>query len=115
MRRLTALALTAAAALSLTACAQVQQAAEDAANSAASTLTDAAKREALTRACAPITDGTLNADDVAVLTSLLEPAEAAGVPADLLSPLRELADAGDAAPQAAIDRAAEACETALAE
>ncbi|GHD06804.1 hypothetical protein GCM10008096_17190 [Zhihengliuella salsuginis] len=104
------LGLTAA----LTGCSTVQQAAEDAASSAVGEVADAAKIEALKRVCDPVTDGTLDASDITVLSSLIEPAEAAGVPSNLLDPLRELAASGDAAPQAAVDRAQQACDDAIA-
>ncbi|WP_309082372.1 hypothetical protein [Zhihengliuella sp.] len=95
--------------LGLTGCTQVQQATEDAAASAVDSVTESARRDVVARICAPVTDGTLDASDVALLSSLVEPAEAAGVPADLLDPLRRVAEAGDSAPQDLLDEAAAAC------
>lgn len=98
----------------LTGCSQVQQAAEEAASSAAGQVADTAKAEALKRACEPVQDGTLDASDITLLSTMIEPAEAAGVPSSMLDPLRELAESGDSAPQAAVDRAAQMCEDAIA-
>ncbi|GAA3704739.1 hypothetical protein GCM10022377_17980 [Zhihengliuella alba] len=115
MRGIRPVALAAAVLLiGATGCAQVQQATEDAAASAVGSVTESARQEVVTRICAPVTDGTLDASDVELLSSLVEPAEAAGVPAEVLDPLRRLADAGDSAPQDLLDEAAAASDEATA-
>ncbi|MCO1337311.1 hypothetical protein BJH93_00120 [Kocuria polaris] len=98
----------------LTGCSQVKGAAEEAASSAAGQVADTAKAEAIKRACEPVRDGTLDASDITLLSTMIEPAEAAGVPSSLLDQLRELAESGDSAPQAAVDRAQEVCDEAIA-
>ncbi|MFN8074001.1 MAG: hypothetical protein U0Q15_01115 [Kineosporiaceae bacterium] len=99
------------AALFLAGCSAAEDAAGDAAAAGkskaaeqASKAADAAKskaaqeaRDAVTQQiCGIVGDGTVSAPDLTRLRQLVSAAEVAGVPADLLTPVRELVDAGQA-------------------
>lgn len=105
---LTALAATVPLALLLASC-SVQEAAEDAAGEAASRAATAASGEIKGQVCALVEDGLVSLGEQQVLSGLVGAAEAAGVPADILTPMRRIADAGDQVPEDAVNNLAEAC------
>lgn len=88
---------------------------EDTANSAASQLSDAASKEIVRQACAPIQDGRIDASELRVLSSLVGAVEGGGLPQDLVDVLGDLADSGDSVSAGLQDRLVQACDDATAE
>jgi uncharacterized lipoprotein len=107
-RRLAALS-TVPLLLVLAACGSVQEAAESAASDAASKVATAAADEVTKQVCAVIQDGVVSVEDKAVLGGLVSAARTAGVPADITTPLGQIADAGDQVPAASVNALKEAC------
>jgi hypothetical protein len=99
--------------LSLGACSQVQDsassAARDAASQGASKVADAAKDELRRQICQRVADGQVSAQDKQVLSGLVSRAASAGVPGEITSPMRQIADSGDQAPAEAVRTLKEAC------
>lgn len=87
---------------------------QDTASSAAGQLTDAASKEVVRQACAPIQDGTIDAGELRVLSSIVDSVEGGGLPQELVSVLKELANVGDKAPSGLQDRLVAACDDATA-
>ena len=90
-------------------CGQVQDAAKSAASAAASQAATAAADAVRGQICSPLQDGQLSAQDKQVLSGLLSAANAAGVPAQFVTPLEEIAKAGDQVPAAAVSALLTAC------
>jgi len=88
---------------------------QDTASSAANQLTDAASKEIVRQACAPVQDGTIDASELRVLTSIVKSVDGGGLPEEMVQVLNDLADSGDQAPVALQDRLKEACDNATAE
>jgi len=88
---------------------------QDTASSAANQLTDAASKEIVRQACAPIQDGTIDSSELRVLSSIVKSVDGGGLPEEMVHVLNDLADAGDQAPVALQDRLKEACDNAAAE
>ena len=111
-RHLAALSLAAAALLTV-GCGQVQDAAtaaaSDAASQAASKVGDAAAAEVQQQICSRVADGQVSAQDKQVLSGLVAAARSAGVPADITTPLDQVAQSGDEAPAEAVDALSQAC------
>ena len=107
-RRLAALA-AAAFLIALTGCGQVQDAAEKAVNNGASQVATAAGSEVKKQACAILKDGLISAKDKELLGGLAAGAETAGAPAEITTPLRQIADSGDQAPAASVKALQDAC------
>lgn len=93
----------------LAGCAQVEEAATNAASSAASEIATIAVDEAKRQVCALVEDGMVSAQEQQLLSGLVDAAEAAGLPSEFSVPLRQIADAGDQVPAASVDALAEAC------
>ncbi|MET1033971.1 MAG: hypothetical protein ABWX68_01865 [Arthrobacter sp.] len=110
--RLFAALPAAAAIILLAACGDVGQVAQDAAESAVSQVAATGKAELTQQICAPVTDGTLSAEDLTLLTGLVDAADTAGLPSDITEPLRELAAAGDQAPEDALQKLRDGCADA---
>lgn len=103
-------ALSAAALLvMLTGCGQVQGAAEKAVNDGASQVATAAADQVKGQVCALVKDGLVSVKDKEVLGGLVSGAETAGVPSDITTPLRQIADAGDQAPAESVTALKDAC------
>lgn len=85
---------------------------EDTASSAAQQLSQAASEELLRQACAPIQDGTIDANELKVLGSIVQSVNGGGLPEPLVDVLRELAEQGDQAPRALQDKLINACADA---
>ncbi|OMH27596.1 hypothetical protein BKD30_02775 [Tersicoccus phoenicis] len=93
----------------LAGCGQVQDAAKSAAGAAASQAATAAADVVRGQICSPLQDGQLGAQDRQVLSGLLSTAKAAGVPAQFVTPLEEIAKAGDQVPTASVTALLTAC------
>lgn len=90
-------------------CGQVQDAAQDVAGNAASQAATAAADVVRGQICSPLQDGQLSAQDKQVLSGLLSAAKAAGVPAQFVTPLEEIAKAGDQVPADSVTALLKAC------
>lgn len=95
--------------LALAGCGSVQEAAETAASDAASKVATAAADEVTRQVCAVIQDGLVSVEDKAALGGLVAAAETAGVPAEITTPLGQIADAGDQVPAESVNALKEAC------
>ena len=107
-RRLAALA-AAAFLIALTGCGQVQGAAEKAVNDGASQAATAAGNEVKKQACALVENGLVSAKDKELLGGLVTSAEAAGAPAEITTPLRQIAASGDQVPAESVKALQDAC------
>lgn len=96
-------------AMTATGCSVIEQQASEAAEQ----LTDAASREFIRQACAPLQDGRIDASEMRVLSSLVSAIDGGGLPSEIIEPLKELADSGDStAPEAIQQRLIQACDNA---
>lgn len=95
--------------LTVVGCAQVQDAAKGVASDAASQAATAAGDVVRGQICSPLQDGQLSAQDRQVLSGLLSTAKAAGVPAEFVTPLEEIAKAGDRVPVDSVTALLKAC------
>jgi hypothetical protein len=93
-------------------CSTVGDAAKGIAGEAASQAGSAAVAELQKQICTTIDDGQLSEQDREVLAGLLTTAEAAGVPAEFITPLGEIANAGDQLPRESVDALLDACGVA---
>ena len=97
-------------------CGQVQDAAtgaaSDAASQAASQVGKAAADQVKAQICTRVQDGQVSAQDKQVLSGLVSAAKAAGVPAEITTPLEQVAQSGDQAPAEAVDALKNACAAA---
>jgi hypothetical protein len=113
--------------LLITGCSQVEQAATDAANDVVSGAKDAASQaasdavsgitsvavdEVLQQVCKPVADGTISAGEKQLLSGLVTVAEEAGVPAEITTPMRDIAQAGDRVPAESVNALQDACANA---
>lgn len=95
--------------LAVVGCGQVQDAAKNAAGAAASQAASGASDAVRGRICSPLKDGLLSAQDRQVLSRLLPAAKAAGVPAQFVTPLEDIAKAGDQGSAASVASLRKAC------
>ena len=97
-------------------CGQVQDAAtgaaSDAASQAASQVGKAAVDQVREQICSRVQDGQVSAQDKQVLAGLVGAAKAAGVPAEITTPLEQVAQSGDQAPAEAVEALQNACASA---
>ncbi|MGO4805446.1 hypothetical protein AB4089_09985 [Arthrobacter sp. 2MCAF15] len=107
-RRLATLA-AATALIALSGCGQVQGAAEKAVNDGASQVAAAAGSEVKKQACALVKDGLVSVKDKELLGGLVAGAETAGTPAEITTPLRQIADSGDQVPAESVKALQDAC------
>lgn len=90
-------------------CSAVEQTASDAAQQ----LTDAASKEFVRQACAPLQDGRIDLAEMRVLTSLVEAFDGGGLPPEIVEPLKDLAASSESSAPAAIQqRLLQACDDA---
>lgn len=108
VRKSAALIAISSMALLSSGCAFVEDTAADAANH----LTDAASKEIVRQACAPVQDGTIDASELRVLSSIVKSVQGGGLPQELVDVLQELANSGDQAPEALQQRLVEICDEA---
>ncbi|MGN7202345.1 hypothetical protein [Arthrobacter sp. SAFR-044] len=98
-----------AAALLLTGCGAVGDAAGNAASDAASKAASTAAQEVNRQVCAVVQDGLVSVEDRKALAGLVSAARTAGVPAEITTPLGQLADAGDQVPADSVRALQDAC------
>ncbi len=106
-RRLAALS-AAALMVMLSACGQVQQAAEKVTDGASQVAT-AAGSEIKKQACSLVEDGLVSVQDKKALAGLVSGARGAGVPAEITTPLQQIADSGDQVPADSVKALRDAC------
>lgn len=90
-------------------CGSVQEVAETTANDAASKVATAAADEVKKQVCAVVEDGLVSVQDKALLGGLVSAADGAGVPAEITTPLGQIAEAGDQVPAESVASLTEAC------
>ena len=105
-----------AVAVLATGCSQVQDAAtgaaSDAASQAATQVGKAAADQVKKEICSRVQDGQVSAQDKQVLSGLVSAAKTAGVPAEITTPLEQVAQSCDEAPAEAVDALKNACASA---
>lgn len=102
-------AVPVAALLLLTGCGAVGDAAGSAASEAASKVASAAADEVTRQVCAVIKDGLVSASDKQVLGGLVDAASTAGVPGEITTPMRHIAESGDQVPSDSVKALQDAC------
>lgn len=108
-------AFAAAALLLLTAsgCTSIADTASSAASSATGQLAEGAKKELIKAVCAPIKDGRINAEDLKIVSSMVDAVREGGLPKEFIGALDEVAASGDKVPAEAQARLVAACDSAL--
>jgi len=113
--RIASLVLVLALPLSLGACSNVEDAAPSVASAAASQgaskVSDAARDELRQVICQRVADGKVSAQDKQVISGLVSSATSAGVPAEIMTPARQIVDSGEQAPAEAIRTLKQACDS----
>ncbi len=109
MKRTLAAASLAVLAIALSGCGQVQQATDKAVSDGASQVAAAAGNEVKKQACSLVADGLVSASDKQALGGLVSGAQAAGMPAEITTPLKKIADSGDQVPADSIKALQDAC------
>lgn len=100
--------------ISVTGCAAITDTATSAASSAATQLADGAKKELINQVCSPIKDGTINAADLRVVSSMVDSVREGGLPREIVSALDDVAASGDKVPADVQARLVTACDNATA-
>ncbi len=95
--------------LMLAGCGVVEEAAGNAASDAPSKVATAAADEVTKQICVVVQDGVVGVEDKKVLAGLVSAANAAGVPAEITTPLQQIADAGDQVPAESVQALKDAC------
>ena len=95
--------------LMLAGCGAVEEAAGNAASDAASKVASAAAEEVNRQICAVVQDGLVSVEDRQVLAGLVSAARTAGVPAEITTPLGQVADAGEQVPAESVKALKDAC------
>lgn len=95
--------------LLLAGCGAVEEAAGNAASDAASKVAAAGAAEVKRQICAVMQDGLVSVEDKQVLAGLLSAARTAGVPAEITTPLGQIAAAGDEVPGESVQALKDAC------
>src|SRR5512141_92474 len=93
----------------LTGCGQVQDAAEKAVSDGASQVATAAADQVKGQVCALVEDGLVSVKDKELLGGLVAGADTAGVPAEITTPLRQIAESGDQVPSDSVKALQDAC------
>ncbi|QDY89666.1 hypothetical protein E7Y32_05115 [Arthrobacter sp. UKPF54-2] len=109
MKRTLAAASLAVLAITLAGCGQLQQATDKAVSDGASQVASAAGNELKKQACSLVADGLVSASDKKALGGLVAGAQAAGLPAEIAAPLKQIADSGDQAPADSVKALQDAC------
>ncbi|UEL28639.1 hypothetical protein [Pseudarthrobacter sp. L1SW] len=107
-RRLAALS-AAPLLLLLAGCGAVEEAAGNAASDAASKVASAGAAEVRRQVCAVVQDGLVSVEDKQALAGLVSAARTAGVPAEITTPLGQIAAAGDEVPGESVQALKDAC------
>lgn len=113
LRTVPLLASAALVIIALSGCAEVGDKASSAASSAASHVAELAKKELITAVCSPLKDGTINASDLKVLSSMVDAVREGGLPKELVKALDDVAGAGDNVPADVQARLVTACDNAV--
>ena len=95
--------------LLLAGCGAVEEAAGNAASDAASKVATAAAEEVNRQICAVVQDGLVSVEDKRALGGLVSAARTAGVPAEITTPLGQIAEAGDQVPSESVQALKDAC------
>src|SRR4029453_4064167 len=95
--------------LLLAGCGSVEEAAGNAASEAASKVATAAAEEVNKQICALVQGGLGSVGENEVLGGLVTAARTAGVPAEITTPLNQIAEAGDDVPAESVQALKEAC------
>ena len=95
--------------LLLAGCGAVEEAAGNAASDAASKVASAGAAEVNRQICAVVQDGMVSVEDKQVLARLVSVASTAGVPAEITTPLGQIAEAGDQVPAESVQALKDAC------
>jgi hypothetical protein len=95
--------------LLLAGCGAVEEAAGNAASDAASKVATAAAEEVNRQICAVVQDGLVSVEDKQALGGLVSAARTAGVPAEITTPLGQIAEAGDQVPSESVQALKDAC------
>src|SRR5215217_1248607 len=95
--------------LLLAGCGAVEEAAGNAASDAASKVATAAAGEVNRQICAVVQDGLVSVEDKQALGGLVSAARTAGVPAEITTPLGQIAEAGDQVPSEPVQALKDAC------
>ena len=98
-----------AAALLLSGCGAAGEAAGTAASDAASRAASSAAQEVTRQICAVVQNGLVSLGDKKALAGLVSAAKSAGVPADITTPLGQVAQSGDQVPPDSIQALKDAC------
>ncbi|HEU4668654.1 MAG TPA: hypothetical protein VFS79_13435 [Arthrobacter sp.] len=109
MKRLLAALSAVPLMLMLAGCGAVEEAAGNAASDAASKVASAAAEEVNRQICAVVQDGLVSVEDKQVLAGLVSAARTAGVPAEITTPLGQIAGAGDQVPAESVKALKDAC------
>ncbi|MHC6229081.1 hypothetical protein ACX5I6_04895 [Arthrobacter sp. MMS24-T111] len=109
IRRHAALTAVLSAALLLTGCGAAGDAAGNAASAAASQAASAVAQEVTKQICARVQDGLVSVDDKKALAGLVSAAREAGVPAEITTPLGDVAASGDQVPADSVKALNDAC------
>ena len=109
MKRCLAALASAAFLIALTGCGQVQDAANKAVSDRASQASTAAVSEVKKQACAIVENGLVSAKDKELLGGLAAGAETAGAPAEITTPLRQIANSGNQVPVESVKALQDAC------
>ncbi|TLM70715.1 hypothetical protein [Pseudarthrobacter sp. NamB4] len=107
-RRLAALS-AAPLLLLLAGCGAIEEAAGNAASDAASKVATAAADEINRQICSVVQDGVVSVEDKQVLSGLVSAARTAGVPAEITTPLGQIAESGDQVPGDSVQALKDAC------
>jgi hypothetical protein len=99
-----------AAVLLLTGCGATGEAAGNAAGGAASKVASSAAQEVTRQICAVVQNGLVSAEDKKALAGLVSAAQSAGVPAEITTPLGQIAQSGDQVPADAVQALKDACQ-----
>lgn len=86
-------------------------AARNAASAAASQAASAVAQEVTKQVCARVQDGLVSVEDKKALAGLVTAAKEAGVPAEITTPLGEVAASGDQVPADAVKSLTDACRS----
>lgn len=104
----------AAVLMSVTSCAAISDTASSAASSAATQLAEGAKKELVKQVCAPVQDGSIDASDLKIVSSMVDSVREGGLPKEFVTALDDVAASGDKVPAELQNRLVTACDNALA-
>lgn len=99
--------------VAVTGCAEVGDKASSAASSVASQAVDQAKKQLINAVCAPLKDGSINASDIKMLSSMVDAVRDGGLPKDLVKALDGVAASGDNVPADVQAHLVTACDNAV--